>query len=258
MKKNILAIGLMLAVVLSAGTAETKLDAAKLKEIKASSKVLKKPNLTIERGIDTGDIYFLKVKASSQRGSRIFDTFVDKKTGMVYFGSAYDKEGKPVTFPKDPKIIEEGVVFSYGTGKKTLYLVTDPECPYCTKFEKAAEGKLDDYTVHVIFYPLAFHKNAPAMIEWIMQGKTDTEKRERQAQIALEKSTAYQSLIKDPKKPFKYSDGTKKIIDKSLKAAQELGARGTPATYDEKFNKILWTNLVKPKDETKNSNSSEN
>ena len=36
------------------------------------------------------------------------------------------------------------------------------------------------------------------MIEWIMQGKSDVEKRERLIKIALKKSTEYQSLIKDP------------------------------------------------------------
>ncbi len=246
MKKNVLMITLFaVCMFVTVNAADIKLDTAKLKEIKESTKVLQKPNFQIVNGIDKGSIYFLKVKATSKRGSRIFETFVDKQTGIVYFGSAFDKEGKPLMFPKDTKIIKEGISFSYGTGKKEIYLVTDPECSYCNKFEKAAEGKMNDYTVHVIFYPLPFHKKAPAMVEWIMQGKSDAEKKERLSQIALKNSTEYQTLIKDTKKPFKYSTETQKSVDRSLKAVQELGTRGTPSTYDEKFNKIPWAELVK-------------
>jgi len=246
MKRDILIVSLLVTIIATVvNAADVKLDAVKLKEIRESAIVLQKPNLQIVSGIDKGNIYFLKVKASSQRGSRVFETFVDKQTGFVYFGSAFDKEGKQLIFPKEAKIIKEGVSFSYGTGKKEIYLVTDPECTYCTKFEKAAEGKLEDYTVHVIFYPLPFHKKAPAMIEWIMQGKSDAEKKERLGQIALKKSTEYQSLIKDAKKPFKYTPATQIVVDKALKAVQELGTRGTPSTYDEKFNKIPWAKLVK-------------
>jgi len=246
MKNNMLIINLVIALMLTAINAESvKLDAAKLEEIKASSKTLQLPHLKIESGIDKGSIYFLKVKASSEKGSKIFETFVDKQTGFVYVGSAYDKEGKQLMFPKDVKVIKEGVVFSYGTGKKDLYLVTDPECSYCSKFEKEAEGKLGEYTVHVIFYPLPFHKKAPAMIEWIMKGKNDAEKKERLNQIALKNSTEYQSLIKDEKKPFVYTSSTQEIMDKSLRAVSELGATGTPTTYDAELNVIPWPNLVK-------------
>lgn len=245
MKKILLIISLLSAFTYSNLVAsDKKLDATKLQTIKSTNKVLQQPNLQIESGIDKGDIYFLKVKASSPRGNQIFNTFVDKKTGIVYFGAAYDKDGKQLLFPKDQKIIKEGVAFSYGNGNKEIYLVTDPECPYCTQFEKEAEGKLGDYTVHVIFYPLSFHKKAPAMIEWIMKGKNDAEKRERLVQIVLKNSTTYLSLIKDAKKPFQYTPSTQAIIEKSLKAVQELGVRGTPTTYDGTFNEIPWKKLV--------------
>jgi len=246
MKKNILIISLWVTVMATVVNAsEVKMDAVKLKEIKASTKVLQDPALQLKDGIDKDSVYFLKLEARSQRGSRIINAFLDKKTGAVYFGNGYDKEGNLMAFPKEAKIIKEGVSFSYGTGSKEIYLVTDPECPYCIKFEKAAEGKLEDYTVHVIFYPLPFHKKAPAMIEWIMQGKSDAEKKERLSQIALKKSTEYQALIKDTKKPFKYTPETQAVVDKAIKAVQELGTRGTPTTYDAKFNKIPWANLVK-------------
>lgn len=229
---------LIAGVMTSTNAADIKLDAAKLKEIRATTKVLQSPALTIRDGIDRDSVYFLKLEAKSQKGSRIITAFVDKKTGAVYFGNGVDKEGKPLAFPKEAQVIKDGVSFSYGTGKKELYVVTDPECPYCVKFEKALEGKLDDYTVHVILFPLSFHKNAPAMVEWIMEGKNDAEKRERFEQLMLKNSTTYKSLIKDPKKPFKYSALTQEKMNKTRKAVEELGVRGTPATYDSKFNEL--------------------
>ena len=76
------------------------------------------------------------------------------------------------------------------------------------------------------------------MAEWILQGKTDAEKKERLDQIMLQNSTEYRSLITDAKKPFKYTPEIQKSIDKALKSVQELEARGTPATFDAAFNPV--------------------
>ena len=136
--------------------------------------------------------------------------------------------------------------FSYGKGSKDIYIVTDPECSYCSKFEKAIAGKLDDYTVHVILFPLSFHKKAPAMVDWIMQGKDEAGKKERFEEIMLKASTKYKELIKEEKKPYVYSSATQEQIEKSNKAAMELNVRGTPAIYDANFNPVSQDQLLKP------------
>jgi thiol:disulfide interchange protein DsbC len=238
---------LTVCIITSISAKDKILESAQLKEITKSVKVLNKDNLEVTRGIEKEEIYLLKVKAVSKRGSRTYDTFIDKKSGNVYFGSAYDKEGQQIMFPKDPNVIKEGVVFSYGEGKKELYLVTDPECPYCAKFEKMSEGKLLDYKVHVLFYPLRFHKKAPVMIEWILQGKNAEERKNRLRKITLEGSKAYLSIQKNAAKPFRYSPEAAKEIEKSLKAVKELGARSTPSLYDDTFNKLEWMNFLQHK-----------
>jgi thiol:disulfide interchange protein DsbC len=174
--------------------------------------------------------------ANSPRGAQLLTVFLDKKTSEIYIGSGYDKEGRAITFPKDAQIIKEGVAFSYGIGSKEIYIITDPECPYCSRFEKAVNGKLNDYTVHVIFFPLSFHKKAPAMVEWIMLGKDDVAKKERYEKIMLQGSTAYNTLIKDDKKPFVYSEAVRPMMKKMYEAVLELNVRGTPAIYDKNFN----------------------
>jgi len=222
-------------------------DQTKLQELKKANAVLQDPVLTITGGIEKPDSYVLKLEARSQRGSQKLTAFLVKKTGELYIGSGYDKEGKEIVFPTDVNIVKDGVTFSYGKGAKEIYVFTDPECPYCGRFAKAAEGKLDDYTVHVILFPLSFHKKAPAMVEWIMQGKDDAERKERYDKVMLKGSTEYQSLIKDAKKPFVYSSETQKSMNASKKAAVELNLRGTPAIYDANFQPVSQKKLLKEK-----------
>ena len=244
MKQSILAIMTAGAMITLLQAAEPIVDKVKLQEIKAENKVLQSPSLHLVGAVDKPGNYLLKLEAKSPRGTQLLTGFLDKKTGELIIGTGYEKDGKPILFPKDVGIIKDGISFSYGKGSKDLYLVTDPECPYCVKFEKAAEGKLDEYRVHVILYPLSFHKKAPAMVEWIMQGKSDAEKKERLSQITLKNSTEYKTLITDAGKPFKYTQKTQGQMGKSVKAVRELGVRGTPAIYDGSFTQVSWPSIV--------------
>ena len=217
-------------------------DKTKLQEIKIKNKVLQDPVLELKGAIDKPDSYVLKLVL---RGSQLLTAFLDKKTSELYMGTGYDKDGRAILFPKDIQGIKEGVAFSYGTGSKEIYIVTDPECPYCTRLEKAVHGKLSDYTVHVILFPLSFHKKAPAMVEWIMQGKDDAAKKERFDKIMLKGSTEYSALIKDINKPYVYSEALKPAMKKMQAAVMELNVRGTPAIYDKDFNPMTQDQLFK-------------
>jgi len=238
-----LTTAMALMITLNAG--DPIVDKAKLQGLKTKNRVLQDPVLTIKGAIEKPESYILKLEARSPQGSQLITAFLDKKTSELYIGTAYDKEGKSITFPKDAKVVKEGVAFSYGKGSKDIYIVTDPECPYCSRFEKAIAGKLDDYRVHVMLFPLSFHKKSPAMVEWIMQGKDDAKKKEKFEEIMLKASTQYKELIKDEKKPFVYSSAMQQYMDKSNKAAMELNVRGTPAIYDANFNPISQEQLLK-------------
>jgi len=246
MRNKFLIVAVIFGLIVSSLNASYRsLTKKELIDLKKSSKSLNKRGLTIKEGMDRGNSYFLKLETKTKRGSRLMNAFVDKVSGDVYFGKGYTKDGKPISFPKDVKVIKDAISFSYGNGKKDLYLVTDPECPYCIKFEKASQGKLKDYRVNVILYPLPYHKKSPAMVEWIMQGKDDAQKRERLEQIMVKNSTIYKKLIKEPTKPFQTSGKLKLMIEKSKKAMNELGVRGTPAVFDGEFNPVSWGTLVK-------------
>jgi len=244
MKKHLLTIITILLFLSTIHAAEIITDKTKLQEIKLKNEVLKDPILHILEAIEKPHSFLLKIEARSPRGSQLLYAILDKQTDELYIGSAYDKAGKPILFPKDVQAIKDGVSFSYGNGSKEIYIVTDPECPYCTKFEKAVHGKLSEYTVHVILFPLSFHKKAPAMVEWIMQGADDAQKKQRFEEVMLNGSTQYEALIKDVQKPFVYSAVVAEHIKKVDRAIMELNLRGTPAIYDANFNPVSQSQLL--------------
>jgi len=221
-----------------------------LTKLNQSVTIFKRPNITVTDGIDEGKYYFLQLTVKKKGKSKISNAFLDKDSGAVYVGHRYNKNGKKETFPMTSKniaIIKEGISFSYGTGKKDLYIVTDPQCPYCIKFEKQAKGKLDDYRVHVFLYPLSFHKKAPAMVEWVMQGKNDDEKKQRLEDVMVNNSQDYKIFSPKKGQRFQYSNDIKIKIDNANKAAKVLGATGTPSVYTSDFKKISWGSLVRTK-----------
>ena len=238
MKRILYAITIAMISLITLHASDIMVDISKLTDLKKLNVVLQDPALELKGAIEKPNSYILKLEARSPGGSQLLTAFLDKQTGELYIGSAYEKDGKQITFPRDAKVIKEGVSFSYGKGSKELYVVTDPECPYCSKFEKAVQGKLDDYTVHVILFPLSFHKKSPAMVEWILQGKDDAEKKERFEQLMLHSSKKYQTLIEDAKKPFVYSAEVEQIMSKATKAVMELNVRGTPSLFDVSFEPI--------------------
>lgn len=238
MKRYFLCLVIVSGLYLSLQASDAPVNPEKLKQIRSSNKILQDPRLKLKAAIEKSDSYWLKLESVSPRGSMPVTGFLFKKSGELHLGAGYDKEGNKLIFPKDVAVIKKGISFSYGKGSKALYIVTDPECRYCKKFEKKARGKLEGYTVHVIFFPLSFHKKAPAMIEWILEPKDDKTRKERFEKVMLEGSTAYQALIKDPKKPFVYSAVVKQLVRDAKKAVAELGARGTPSIFDASFKQV--------------------
>lgn len=244
MKKLIMSA---LLIVATLSMAETKyISKEKINEL-SKSKILANMYTRIIEGIDENDTYFLDLQLKSKNAN----AFVDKKSGVIYIGDRYTKDGRKSIFIKSPErmakfytTIKEGISFTYGTGKKELYLFTDPECPYCKRFEKTAKGLLNDYTVHVILYPLKFHKKAPAMTEWIMQGTNDKEKYERMKAVMIENSQTYTAFLPKAGKVFQYSSNIQSILNKGKQAVRLLGVRGTPSIFDVNFTKMNWGKLL--------------
>ena len=179
------------------------------------------------------NFYIVMVKGERSRG----EFYITKDKKYAIFGNVLDlKTGKNIRgdFPLNKALIEKGVAFTYGSGNKDIYLVTDPQCPFCRMLEKRKGDMLaKKYRIHVILFPLPFHQYAKPMTEYILAGKTDAEKAARLRRI-LHGSNEWKNFKPTPKQ--------KEQIEKKMKemqaAVNELGVQGTPSVYNSNFKQI--------------------
>ncbi|WP_456383664.1 DsbC family protein [Persephonella sp.] len=82
----------------------------------------------------------------------------------------------------NPDQIPKKHLVTYGNpdAKLTVYVVTDPECPYCARFDtemKKVLKKRKDVKFEIILYPLPFHRHAGKISQKIICEKSAEEKR---------------------------------------------------------------------------------
>ncbi|ACM93487.1 thiol:disulfide interchange protein [Nautilia profundicola AmH] len=244
MKKLLLGLGIAVSLFAS----DKLLSQKELNNVLKSSIIYPKLSQDIKkgivkvRGVEKDGFYIINIK--TPRGSG--NIYITKDKKYTILGNVLNnKNGTPLTanFPVNKKIVQNGVIFTFGKGDKEIYLVTDPECPYCRMMEVKTKANLEkNYKVHVILFPLSFHKNAKAMSYYILAGKTDAEKAKRFREV-LGGSNEWKNYHPTKEEKVKFD----KILNNSKKAVEELGARGTPTVYDKDFNKINWTTLGEKK-----------
>ena len=184
-----------------------------------------------------GDFYIIEL--DTPRGEGLLYVTSDKKYTII--GRVLKQNGEMLTpnFPKHANIIQNGVMFTFGKGNKDIYIVTDPQCPFCRMMEKQKRELLaKNYRVHVILMPLPFHRYAKAMSYYILAGKTDKERAKRMKETLLG-GNEWKNFHPTKEQIKKFN----KELAKAKKAANELGARGTPSVYDKNFNPIPWPAL---------------
>ena len=261
-KKTLLKISLAVALGLSAfalinpttSKAENKLaKKIEIKEIKdkgammldkiANLPIMKKARLKPLKVIETNGIYYVMFTTPKGQTASVYITG-DLKL-MIHSGQGISTEtGVPFTPPKDISTLKGQELFTYGTGKETLYIFTDPECPYCKVFEKTWKDVdlKDKYTFKVFIYPLSFHKQAPEMTHWILSAKTDNEKAKRLLEIA-NGSTEYKGYMK------KETVDQYKKIEKQLNKVKQIAAQnsitGTPTVLNKEGKAVDWQTLAK-------------
>jgi len=193
------------------------------------------------KGVEKEDFYILTLQTPQGSGN----IYLTKNKKYTILGNVFDNKKHQMILPHykvDKKVIDKGVVFTFGKGKTDIYIVTDPQCPFCREFEKKSKDSnlAKNYKVHVIFLPLSFHKYSKDMIYYILSAKTEAEKAKRFHET-LQGGNEW--------KNFKPTKAQKEAIDKKIKesekAAAELGAQGTPSFYDSKFNEINRNKLLK-------------
>jgi len=210
-----------------------------ISEVMKENKLFQGKSLTVEKGYKTGDFYALKLSAKTPRGEQRFTVFIDKDTGRTFVGGGFEKDGTKMAIPADLKVVENGVLFTYGKGDKEIYVVTDPECPYCQMMESQAKNNLENnYKVNVILYLHPLHKKAPKMSAYILDANNSAEMAKRMHEVMVEKSDKWKDYnVTDQKR-------VDSMLKDAAKAADELGARGTPAVFEKKgLKEINWSTL---------------
>ena len=193
----------------------------------------KNPNIELKYKKINNNIVLINIIDTTQ--DKTAPIFEDLKTKSFFIGQMITKDGKVVnSMIVDKKDIQKAVAFTFGKGNKEIYIFTDPECPYCRKMEKTLGNKLaKNYKVHVILFPLPFHKNAKQMTLYVLAGKTNEEKAKRFKEVLhdVNKWKNFKSTDKDLKNYEKY-------MKKAENAVRILGVQGTPSVYDENLNAI--------------------
>lgn len=123
--------------------------------------------------------------------------------------------------------IVKNEAFSIGNGKKEFILFTDPECPFCQRFEESLKNLNPDVKLHVLFYPLSFHKDSMKMTSWILSAPKDQrEKMLVEIASGSEKWSKYKGKILVNK------------IKESILYGLELGVSGTPSLFSMSGNSV--------------------
>lgn len=102
-----------------------------------------------------GDLYEVVVRGPD--GPLIY--YVDSRATVIFAGQAIDaKSGRNLTEERQRKLTAvkwESLPFQWaitsvrGTGRRKIAIFSDPNCPYCKRFEEDL-AKLDDITVHIL------------------------------------------------------------------------------------------------------------
>ncbi len=101
-------------------------------------------------------------------GRKVFYVTNDGK--YLFFGNLVDVASKKSMTEKrtqelskiDPKLLPLDLAIKEvnGSGKRVLYVFSDPECPYCQMFEKQIAPMLTDTTIYTFLFPLPMHAQA--------------------------------------------------------------------------------------------------
>jgi len=212
-------------------------DSAKVKDKIQNIDFIKKVGFMVKDVKEVGDLY--AINAAHPRAGKV-TLFVSKDLNTVVIGQGFASNGEPIEFPISMEQYKKDAIYTIGKGKVEYYLFTDPECPYCQKFEQMSANLKDDVKIHVLLFPLDMHKDAKQMSKYILNQNGNEARANAMHEIASGKDD-YKKLKLSADENSKYQE----IIDKNLKIGREIGVNGTPAVYDSTGKPMQWPELLK-------------
>ena len=134
------------------------------------------------------------------------------------------------------------VVFGNKNSNKIVYVITDPECPYCARLHKSIEKVLKtdkNVQFRILFYPLPFHRHAKELASAVICLKDSSE-----ALSTIFNTQKNQSSIKKfASMRCKKGD---EILKEHIKFGESIGVRGTPTIILS--NGIMTSGALSPRD----------
>ncbi|MBU9211633.1 DsbC family protein [Burkholderia multivorans] len=148
--------------------------------------------------------------------------YTDESGRYMIFGHLYDmKEQKDLTAQRLDEInkidvsalpLADAIKTVKGDGSRTLYVFSDPDCPFCQRLE-AELAKMDNVTIYTLLYPLeGLHPDARRKAEAIW--------------CAKDRAKAWEEFMANGKLPD--ASGCETPIDRNLRLGNTLGVNGTP------------------------------
>lgn len=169
-----------------------------------------------------GDLYEVVVRAPD--GPVIY--YVDSGATVIIAGPMIEaKSGRNLTEERSRKLtaikwqslpFDSAVTTVRGSGRRKIAVFSDPNCPYCKRFEKDLV-KLDDITVHIFLYPVI---------------KPESVTQTKSVWCSKDRSKAWNDLMLRDIQPSAKPD-CDTPVEKLVALGRKLGANSTPTWFLE-------------------------
>jgi len=185
-----------------------------------------------------GDLYEVVIR--SPEGPVIY--YVDGAASVVIVGQAFDaKSGRNFTEERQRKLtavkwdslpLQWAITSKRGDGRRKIAILSDPNCPYCKRFEGDL-ATLDDITVHILPYAVLGPKSTQqAKAVWCSKNRVQ----------------AWNDLVQRRVEPQAAPD-CDTPVDKLAEYGRSLGANSTPTWFlesGERYSGAMSLDEVRP------------
>ncbi|MGH8691072.1 MAG: DsbC family protein [Burkholderiales bacterium] len=169
-----------------------------------------------------GDLYEVVIRGPD--GPLVY--YVDSAARVIIAGQAIDaKTGRNLTEERQrdlTKVKWESLPFQWaitskrGTGRRKIAILSDPNCPYCKRFEEDL-AKLDDITVHILPWAVV---------------KPESVRQAKAVWCSKDRVKAWNDLMFRRIEPQASTD-CDNPIEKLIEFGRKLGANSTPTWFLE-------------------------
>ncbi|HEY3077736.1 MAG TPA: DsbC family protein [Burkholderiales bacterium] len=169
-----------------------------------------------------GDLYEVVLRGPD--GVRIL--YVDSAASVILAGEVIEaKSGRNLTEERQRKLsgikwsslpFDSAVTTVRGNGRRKIAVFSDPNCPFCKRFEKDL-ARLDDITVHIFLFPVIRPESvAQTKAVW----------------CSKDRAKAWNDLMLRDMQPTAKPD-CDTPVDKLVALGRKLGANATPTWFVE-------------------------